>query len=411
MLLEAAITNLVQDVRTHKLRAALTVCGIAWGTVGVVLLLALGQGVKQRTMARQHGMGDGIVVMWPGRTTRAYGGHGTWRPIRLRAEDILRLPEEIPELETATPEYQWQATVANGSIARSLHVAGVYPAYRDLRHMFPQPGGRFINDKDLADRRRVVFLGDLAARELFGVRDPLGRSVRVDREIFTVIGTLRAKRQAGNYGGADAWKVLIPASTFRAVFNQERPDVFVYRSVSPALHEEASHKVRATLGRWYHFDPADHGALISWDTTESNRFWRYFFRAFNVLMGVSGTCTLIVGGIGVASLMYITVHERTPEIGIMLAVGARPRDVLAQFLLEALLLTLTGGAAGLAMAWLIKTWVAGAPFAEQLGAPMITPWIVVTSILLLGVIGTMAGWFPARQAAAMDPVQALEYAP
>jgi putative ABC transport system permease protein len=408
MVWKTAITNLLQDLRAHKLRAALAVCGIAWGTLGIVLLLALGQGVKQRAMARQHGLGDGIVVMWPGRTTYAVGGHGGGRLVRLRAADILRLPAEIPELEAATPEYQSRATVAHGAVTRNLHVAGVHPAYRDLRHMYPQPGGRFINDEDLAGRRRVIFLGNLAARELFGACDPVGRRVQVDRVPFVVVGRLRTKHQAGNYGGDDAWKVLIPATTFSAVFNQARPDVFVYRSISPAVHGAATRKVRATLGRWQQFDPADPGALTGWDTTESNRFWSCFFLGTNLLMGGSGAVTLIVGGIGVASLMHIMVQERTREIGIMVAVGARPRDILAQFLLQALLITLTGGAVGMLLAWLIQAWIAGASFAERLGAPVVAPWIVVTAAGLLGAVGTVAGWFPARRAAAMDPVQALE---
>ncbi|MHC4063900.1 MAG: ABC transporter permease, partial [Planctomycetota bacterium] len=135
MVLQTSIENLARDLRAHKLRALLTIFGITWGTVGVVLLLALGEGIKRRTLERQHGMGDGIVLMWPSRTTRQFAGYGKGRLLHLKAEDVLRLPEEIPELEAVTPEYYWPVRVSHGAVARNLRLVGAYPAYRDLRHV------------------------------------------------------------------------------------------------------------------------------------------------------------------------------------------------------------------------------------------------------------------------------------
>lgn len=409
MLLESSITSLVQDLRAHKLRALLTVCGIAWGMAGIVLLLAFGEGVRRRTMERQHGLGDGVVMMWPSRTTRPFAGNGAGRKICLRVEDVLRLSTEIPQLEVATPEYCRSVRIAYGSKARTLNLAGIYPAFRDLRHIYPQQGGRFIDEEDIIERRQVIFLGDMVCKELFGTLDPVGCRVTVNQMPFKVVGRLQGKRQDTNYGGRDAWKVFIPATTFAAVFGQEQPDMFIYRSANPTVHAAVSREVYEALGRLCQFEPGDVDAFTRWDTSETNRFLYYFFLGLNLLMGVGGTFTLIVGGIGVANLMFITVRERTREMGIKMAIGARPGFILLQYLTEALLLTLAGGLLGLAISWAITRVAASASFTEQLGSPVISPGIVALSLFLLGGIGTLAGWFPARKAANMEPVEALGY--
>ncbi|MHC4091838.1 MAG: ABC transporter permease [Planctomycetota bacterium] len=409
MVLQTSIENLARDLRAHKLRALLTIFGITWGTVGVVLLLALGEGIKRRTLERQHGMGDGIVLMWPSRTTRQFAGYGKGRLLHLKAEDVLRLPEEIPELEAVTPEYYWPVRVSHGAVARNLRLVGAYPAYRDLRHVYPQPGGRFINQEDIDHRRRVIFLGDMVRSELFGKADPVGRRVMVNQTPFTVIGCLRSKQQSSTYGARDEWQVFVPATTFVTIFGQEEPDLFIYRSAHPSVHELATRKVYAVLGRRYQFDPGDEAALERWDMAEMNRFWFYFFLALDVLMGVGGAFTMLVGGIGVANIMYIAVRERTPEIGLKMAVGAKPRVILAQYLIQAMLLTLLGGLLGFVISWAVTVAVSYAPFTEHLGVPTIAPWTAVLTVVLLGVVGVLAGVFPARRAANMDPVQALGY--
>ena len=409
MLLQSSIENLFRDLRAHKLRALLTIFGITWGTVGVVLLLALGEGIKRRNMEQQHGLGDGIVIAWPSRTTRPFAGYPKGRLIRLNVDDVLRLPQEIPELEAATPEYWWDVRLSRGSVARTFRLVGVYPEFRDLRHVFPQPGGRFINDQDVQNRRRVIFLGDRVQSELFKSEDPIGQRVMVNNIPFTVIGCLLDKRQNSTYGWTDDWQVFIPATTFVTIFGQQQPDLFIYRAKHPGTHDLATQRVYDVLAARYQFDPQDRDALSLWDTSESNRFWHYFFLGLDIFMGVGGAFTLFVGGIGVANIMYVSLRERTAEIGIQMAVGAKPRLILAQYLTQAMLLTLIGGALGFLISWTATVAIAYAPFTEHLGVPTIAPWAVLVTVALLGAVGALAGFFPARAAANMDPVRALGY--
>jgi putative ABC transport system permease protein len=163
------------------------------------------------------------------------------------------------------------------------------------------------------------------------------------------------------------------------------------------------------LAARYQFDPRDRDALSLWDTSESNRFWHYFFLGLDVFMGVGGAFTLFVGGIGVANIMYVSLRERTAEIGIQMAVGAKPRVILAQYFMQAILLTLIGGALGFLISWTTTAAIACAPFTEDLGVPTIAPWAVLVTVALLGAVGAAAGFFPARAAANMDPVRALGY--
>jgi putative ABC transport system permease protein len=409
MSLGSIIVGLLHDLRAHKLRTVLTVFGVAWGTVGVIVLLAFGEGMRIQTQREQQGLGAGIVVAWPSRTTRAFAGYGPGRRLRIRTDDIIRLPEEIPELAGISPEHYWNARVVRASVARNLRITGVYPPFAELRNVYPQPGGRFINHADITDRRRVAFLGDAVSETFFPHEDPVGQTLRINETPFRVIGCLQGKRQSSAYGAGDEWQIFIPSTSFVALFGQEEPDLFIFRATQPGAHDRAMRGVYETLGRQYRFDPVDRGAIYCWDTTEVNRFWQYFFLAMNVFMGVGGAFTLFVGGIGVANIMYIIVRERTPEIGLKMAVGAKPRLILTQYLVQALLLTLAGGAIGFALAVAATTGIGLSPATEYIGVPTVSPWVSVLTVALLAVVGALAGYFPARSAARLDPVQALGY--
>jgi putative ABC transport system permease protein len=409
MLLRVTILGLWRDLRAHKLRALLTIFGITWGTVGVVTLLAFGTGIRRHTMEQQHGLGNGIVIVWPAKTTRPFEGYGKGRSLRINSEDILRLPQEIPELEAVSPEFMGYVRLRVGVVTRNSRASGVYPAHRELRHVFPQPGGRFIAQTDIDGRRRVLFLGNRIKEDLFGGSDPVGQRVLVNQTPFTVVGWLRPKKQNNTYGTHDANLVFMPATTFATMFGRTYPGLFIYRARHPHQHEAATRKVYEALGRRYQFDPRDREALSLWDTTETNRFFYYFFLALDLLMGVGGTFTMFVGGIGVANIMYIVVRERTPEIGIKMAVGARPRHLLAQYLLEALLLTAVGGVFGFLISWAAMTLVGNTGAIQYIGRPTISPAVAAFTVGLLGLVGAAAGFFPARRAANMDPVQALGY--
>jgi putative ABC transport system permease protein len=387
----------------------LTVSGIAWGTVAVVLLMALAGGLKTRTVEQQHGIGDGIVIVWPTRTSRPYQGLGKGRPVRLEADEVLALAKAIPELEAISPEYYGTVRVQYGSKARVITLAGVYPAYQALRHTFPQPSGRFVDDLDISARRRVVFLGDEVKKELFGEQAAVGKTMLLNGVPFDVIGVLRPKLQSSTYLGRDEDVLFIPATTHASLFGRRFINDFVYRTANPGDHDIVDARINEILGRTHRFDPQDAEALYRWDTSESNRFFFYFFLAFDLLMGVSGVFTLLVGGIGVANIMYIVVQERTKEIGIKMAVGAKPRHILGHYLSQALVLTAAGGVLGFAISSGIVAIVGRTSVTEYIGVPQLSVPVVLATVLLIGGVGTVAGFFPARHAASMDPVQALGY--
>jgi len=207
------------DLRAQKLRTSLTVLGIAWGTVAVVVLLAFGVGLERQTRKRFHGLGDRIVILWGGRTTRPFAGFGDGRPIRLRPDDVPLLAREVAEIEYISPEFITQsARVRRGVKAASPAVTGILPVYGYMRNIIPEAGGRFINDRDVAERRRVAVLGDELAKLLFGDEAPVGRQIFLGDTPFTVVGVMRPKLQNSSYQQRDKDRIFIPATTHYALF-------------------------------------------------------------------------------------------------------------------------------------------------------------------------------------------------
>ena len=396
------------DLRAQKLRTTLTVLGIAWGTVAVVVLLAFGVGLERQTVKRFHGLGDRIVILWGGRTTKAFAGFGDGRPIRLRAEDIPLLASEVSEIQYISPEYITQKVrVRRGVMAAAPAVTGILPVYGFMRNIIPQTGGRFINERDVAERRRVAVLGDGLAALLFGQDDPVGQQVFLGDTPFIVVGVMRPKLQNSSYQERDKDRIFIAASTYYALYGDRYLNNIVYRARSPEVTKQAERRVYETLGLRDKFDPTDKDALAFWDTSEWETRFGKMFVAFNIFFALVGTFTLIVGGIGVANIMYIVVRERTREIGVRRAVGATRADVLRQFFAEALMIVALGASVGLLLSLGLVAALGGLPIKEFVGVPTISPAVLVATLALLGLVAFAAGLMPARRAAALDPVEAL----
>ncbi len=401
----------VRDLRTQKLRTFFALLGIAWGTAAVVLLLAFGVGLRRFQSRRMHGMGDGIVVAWPLRTSLSFEGLPKGRPIRMRAEDVLKLASEIPELEAVSPELSlWNQPIIHGNRDTRAYVGGIYPCFGDLRHIYPQSGGRFINEQDIEQRHRVIFIGNGIKEELFGDTEAIGEKLFIQGIGFVVIGVLKPKLQDSSYGsGTDERIAYIPASTMTSVFGQDYINNFVYRAKDPRQQSFVTQRVYQVLSRICGFDPADTETLLLWDTSETNKLIFYFFLGFNTLLGLCGVFTLLVGGIAVANIMYLLVGQKTNEIGIQIAVGAKRRHILAQFLLQAIVLVAAGGLAGLLISWILTTIMGIVPLPEQIGVPEMSPIVCFVTVVLLGVVGLLAGYFPASRAASLDPVRSLGF--
>lgn len=279
--------------------------------------------------------------------------------------------------------------------------------------MYPVSGGRFINELDLEERRRVVFLGDSLAARLFGGRDPVGQQVMIDDIPFTVVGTMHGKFQTGMNNGPDAMRAIIPASTHRAIHGNKYVWSLLVRPRSRMESQLVKDRIYEVLGRKHRFDPADTRALGVWDMIEMAETQERMGLGIQIFLGVVGGMTLLVAGVGVANVMYVVVRERTREIGTKLAIGARRRHIMAQFVFEAVALSLTGGALGFGAAAAIITFVDGLPAdnmaMEFLLNPVLSPAIGIGVVATLSLIGILAGVFPARRAATVDPVESLRY--
>ena len=410
MRLRDAVRQLWADLRAQRLRTILTILGITWGTVAVVVLLAFSVGLERHTIKRFHGLGDRIVVLFGGRTTKPYAGFREGRTIRLREADVEILASEIPDIVMISPEYSHRDTpIRRGRSAMNPNITGIYPVYGEMRNVIPAMGGRFINRLDLEERRRVAFLGDEVARVLFGEGAPVGEEVMIGNVPFTVIGVLQPKIQNSSYNSRDEDRVFIPASTHQAIFGDRYVANVVYRTSGATVTKAVEQRIYQLLGRKYRFDPADEDALQVWDTAEWEKMFGYLFFGFKMFFAIVGSFTLSVGGIGVANIMYIVVRERTPEIGIKRSVGARRGNIMWQFLTESVLLVAIGAVLGVVISLGIVKLLGFIPMQEYVGAPTISLQVAAVTMVLLAFVAMLAGFFPARKAASLDPVECLRY--
>jgi len=354
-----------------------------------------------------------LFMIYGGETEKVFEGLPKGRRIRLTEPDLELLRRSIPEVDLVSPSYGNNAAIERGNVKTTEYMEGVDPAFEELRRMFPAAGGRFLDMKDVSARRRVVFLGDSIATRLFGKEDPIGKLVLIDRLPFTVVGVMQKKLQTSMNNGPDAERLIIPASTFRTIYGNKYVNHLMVRPRSIALAPAVKARIYEVLGRRYHFDPTDKRALGMWDFVEDGKENRAIGTGIEIFLGLVGGFTLLLAGVGVANIMYVVVKERTREIGVKLALGARRRHIIAQFTFEALLLCFGGGAIGLTLSALVVTIVASLPKSdmatEMIANPHLSWPIALTTVLLLGAIGLLAGLFPARRAAAVDPVESLRY--
>ena len=402
------LTQFIRDMRSQKVRTFLTIFGITWGTISVVLLLAFGVGMERQMDKNMHGLGEGIMIIWPGRTSMAYEGLSKGRPLRFREEDAFLVEQEIPQVKYSSPEYTgWGVKLKYGKNAYSCVMKGIYPFYSDIRNVIPQRGGRFINDTDTAEKRRVIFIGFSIKEELFKDEEAIGKYIHVNSVPFQVIGVLIKKTQNSSYNTRDEYAAFIPATTFASFFGQKYISNFVVQAHDPFKNDLIQKKILQVLGKKYRFHPEDTEALSIWDTMEGEKITNSIMIGFNVFLGIVGAFTLMVGSIGVSNIMNVVVEERTREIGLKMALGAKKRFVLAQFLFETLLITLVGGALGISFSYVLISLFPTSSIEEFIGKPIFSFAVGLVTVALLGIIGLISGWGPARRASNLHPVEAL----
>jgi len=399
----------------QRKRAVLTVAAIAWGTVAIVMLLAFGEGLKLQMMKGRRGMGENIAVWWPGETSKVWEGLPTGRPIRPIMDDIAYLRGRMTAASDVLGEItSWDSTLTFGRQTITGRVTGANWEYGEVRHHFAQAGGRFFNAHDERDKRRVIFLGDELAEDIYGEVEPVGTTLLVNGVPYLVIGVLQPKLQMGTYKGPDTNGAVIPITTFAAQFGRQRLINIVFKARSAPAMPLARQQFNEALAARYRFDPTDEQVTGLWDTVEGAKVMANIMIGLQIFLGIIGGLTLLIGGIGVANIMYAVVKEKTREIGVQMALGARRGWITGPFVLQGLTYTVVGGVLGLALAVVFILLlgllpVEGNRALEFLGKPTLSWQIAAATAAVLGSIGILAGYFPARRAASVDPAETLRY--
>lgn len=401
------LKELFQNLNQQRLRSFLTIFGIMWGTATLILLLAFGTGFRDQTVLNMRGMGDQLAIMFPGRTTKAFDGYGIGRSIQYRESDAELLEEQIRNIDVATPEYMQSLEISYKEKRRNSSVGGVYPVYQELRNTFEQEGGRWLNERDLKERRRVIFLGNRLAENLFVDEDPVGKTVMVRGTPFKVIGVMQEKVQNSSYNQQDRDRSFIPASTFSVMMGTDLINNILYVPANPDLAPGVMDEVYEVMAKKHRFDPTDRDALGIWDTNEFWSFINIMFLGINGFLGLIGFFTLAVGGIGVANIMFVVVQERMKEIGIRRSVGAKDYHIMGQFFLESFVIVGLGASLGYLIGYGLVQAMQNIPIKEFVGTPYFSPQVGLIAFGVLGFVGFAAGLLPAWRAAKLNVVDCL----
>jgi putative ABC transport system permease protein len=401
----------------NRTRAVLSMVGISWGIVSVVMLLSYGNGFRDALARGFRGaFGDAVVIVWPGQTSQQAGGERAGKRIRLKTADVLAVGE-VPLVKFVSPEFTREFPLTWGTRQGSYLVRGVAPEYAAMRSQVAAEG-RFPDAEDLRLQRRVAFIGSEVARKMFGRVSPVGQRIRLGGMAFEVVGVQKEKVQLSNYLRPDRESIFIPYTTAGQLWNTEFTTVMVYQAVDPTLEAQATAGVKALLGKRLDFNPDDERALRMFGSSQTAEITAGIVLGLKLVLGFIGVLTLAIGGVGVMNIMFVSVTERTREIGIRKALGARRHAILMQFLLEGLVTAFAGGAAGVVLSWLLVWLFSPQPFLSELlddatrsadiHLSLSLELLAVSSGILM-LVGLVAALVPALRASRMDPIDALRY--
>lgn len=399
------------SIRLHKLRSFLALFGIMWGSLSVVLLLAIGSGFYNQSQDNMRRIANGQIFFRAGLTSKPYHGKPIGQIIHIKVRDILAMKQQIPTIKLITPILSF-ATVNMALSYGGKHaegtLAGVSEDYAEISQVELADNSRFFHHSDQQHARDVIVLNDQTKQVLFGNQNPIGKVVTANGIPFHVIGYEAPQKQQGGMH-RQGHLSYIPYARYTQLWGDQDSSEVLLLAKSPNLVDQTKQSITQWLAQRFHYDPTDTQAIMSPDLSKIVNFFNWFFWGIKSFLIFCGALTLAVGGIGVANIMFLIVNERTPEIGLRLALGASDGSILWQFLLEALVLVFIGGLLGLAIAMAIVTTLQHLPLPEWLGYPTVSPLAMAVSFITLVIIGLAAGFFPAKKASQLPPVVALAF--
>src|SRR5580700_4981405 len=415
MTLRDLLTDVLRTLWSHKLRAFLTMFGIAWGIVSIVLMVAAGEGLRKGQEEQTRTLGKDVMIVFHGRTSLQAGGTHAGRLVHWEDQDVPVVQAEGTDCEYAIPELEQQTVLTHSNFNNaSLTVTGSYPQFSEIRSL--NVGlGRFYDWDDMREGRRVAFMGSDAAKQLFPGRNPVGENVYLNDFPYVVIGVMAKKKQDSSYDGWDVNKIFIPFGAMRRDFPDKPPgtpttfDQLLVTPKSVEQHDSCKREVRAGLGRMHNFDPRDKEACPIWDTVQEAQAFRQMTDGMKYFLGAVGVVTLFLGGLGVMNVMMVAVRERTREIGVRKALGAPAHTILRQFFIEALLIAFLSGGIGLGVAYGICSLVDLLPMPDFFAGLLPTWKTGLLACGLLGGVAVLSALYPARKAASVDPIEALRF--
>ena len=416
MVLRDLIGDVLRTLWSHKLRTFLTMFGIAWGIVSIVLMVAAGEGLRKGQEIQARNLGKDVMIVFHGRTSLQAGGQHAGRVVHWEDPDLVPLQAETPDCEYAIPELERGDVKTHSDFnSAALLVTGSMPPFGYIRSL-DVGEGRFYDWDDQREARRVAFLGTDAAKQLFPHGGTaVGETIYLNDVPYQVIGVMAKKKQDSSYDGWDVNKIFVPFSAMRRDFPDKPPgtpftfDQLLVTPKSVDQHEACKFEVRRVLGRKHNFDPHDKEACPIWDTVQEAKAFKTMTDGMKYFLGAVGLVTLVLGGLGVMNVMLVAVRERTREIGVRKALGARAGEILRQFFFEALLIAFLSGAIGMGIAYGICALVDLLPMPDFFAGLLPTWKTGLLACTLLGLIAVLSALYPARRAASIDPIEALRY--